>query len=75
MAGIANMSRRHYELIARVLRETKPRYTDTSKAGAAAYIAADEQWKRTLNRFMNDLQGTNPQFDAFKFEDAAKGEK
>jgi hypothetical protein len=64
-------NKRHYELVAKVLRGTKPQYDfDDDKLNAQM-----DQWERTCLALLNHFRADNPQFQADKFLAACKGEK
>ncbi len=53
------MQRRHFELIAEALRDSKPEpHWDANKQA---------QWEVTINRFLAKLRSTNPNFNEARF--------
>lgn len=61
MTKQVNMSRRHLELIAEVLREVKPAFPTQGES---------LQWRWTVERFTAELNSVNDRFDAARFEKA-----
>ncbi len=61
------MQRRHYETIAKVLKDAKPMrpYPHESE-----YQAAMETWDDTVRRMVLALSADNPQFKISRFETA-----
>lgn len=59
------MTRKDFEFIAEVLRESEPPLCFPD--------AAHRQWSETVNLFVKYLTSTNPQFNRTRFLDAAYG--
>lgn len=55
------MTRKHFEIIARVLHSVKPNFHDAQTQGESS------MWDSIVREFCNVLQTINPRFDADKF--------
>lgn len=57
------MQRRHYEAIARIIRDLEPPLTDSDQTGRAIRI-------RVATAFSRELRDTNPSFNVSRFMEA-----
>jgi hypothetical protein len=67
------MTRKDFELIARILLHSKPVIPPFAELGNYT-IGKQEQWENTVEHFAEMLGATNPRFDKARFIAACKGE-
>lgn len=59
------MTQKDFELIAGVLRKTRP--SETAVVGTPNRTQADAEWTNTVEQFADALEDTNPRFDRDRF--------